>query len=124
MNMFETAFFLKLKRLNKACVLSSRLLSNAHLRFVNSAFGRLHNPKLPHTIQPLDETRATSFAFDVTLLKKWVEQQGIEPWSKHGTHMLSTCLVACWFSSTGWKETPKPKLSFYEFRLSFEANSD
>ena len=24
-----------------------------------------------------------------------VEQQGIEPWSKHGINMLSTCLAVC-----------------------------
>jgi len=39
-----------------------------------------------------------------------VEQQGIEPWSKHGIHMLSTCLVAYWFSTMVRKETPKPSL--------------
>ena len=38
---------------------------------------------------------------------RFVEQQGFEPWSKHGTCVLSTCLVACWFSSAVRKETPK-----------------
>lgn len=47
-----------------------------------------------------------------------VEQQGIEPWSKHGIHMLSTCLVTYWFSTMVRKVTPKPSLILLNFRLS------
>ena len=47
-----------------------------------------------------------------------VEQQGIEPWSKHGIHMLSTCLVTYWFSTMVRKVTPTPSLILLNFRLS------
>jgi hypothetical protein len=34
-----------------------------------------------------------------------VELQGVEPWSKQETNMLSTCVVDYWFSNQGWKST-------------------
>lgn len=39
-----------------------------------------------------------------------VEQQGFEPWSKHGINMLSTCLAAYWFSTIVRKVAPKLSL--------------
>jgi len=36
-----------------------------------------------------------------------VELQGIEPWSKHATNRLSTCLLLYWFSIKNWESTPK-----------------
>ena len=41
-------------------------------------------------------------------LASFVEHQGIEPWSKHGIHMLSTCLAFYWFSTMVRKKAPKP----------------
>ncbi len=44
-----------------------------------------------------------------------VEQRGIEPRSKHGINMLSTCLAFCWFSNIARKKAPKLYLSFCYF---------
>lgn len=46
-----------------------------------------------------------------------VEQQGIEPWSKHGINMLSTCLSFYWFSNIVRKKAPKRYLIFCYFAL-------
>ncbi len=42
-----------------------------------------------------------------TLVGMWfrVELPGVEPGSKQATHKVSTCLVRCWFSYTGWHRT-------------------
>ena len=54
----------------------------------------------------------------------FVEQQGIEPWSKHGIHMLSTCLAFCWFSNIARKKAPKLYLSFCYFTNATKQNVD
>ncbi len=53
-----------------------------------------------------------------------VEQQGIEPWSKHGINMLSTCLAFCWFSNIARKKAPKLYLSFCYFTNVTKQNVD
>lgn len=42
----------------------------------------------------------------VLLILNKVELQGIEPWSKHATNRLSTCLVIYWFSIMILESTP------------------
>ena len=42
-----------------------------------------------------------------------VELEGVEPSSKQGTKMLSTCLAGYWFSCRDRKRAPKPCLSFF-----------
>jgi hypothetical protein len=48
-------------------------------------------------------------------IEVFVELQGVEPWSKQETNMLSTCLVDYWFSNQGWKSTSDLDLSPLSF---------
>ena len=43
-------------------------------------------------------------------LTSFVELAGVEPASKRGSHMVSTCLSADWFSNAGWPVAADPHL--------------
>jgi hypothetical protein len=42
------------------------------------------------------------FLKPVRFIVKVVELAGVEPASKRGSHMVSTCLSSDWFSNAGW----------------------
>ena len=44
-----------------------------------------------------------------------MELPGVEPGSKRGSHMLSTCLAPTWFSGNDWIRATDPYLSFLSF---------
>ncbi len=51
----------------------------------------------------------------------FVELEGVEPSSKHGNNMLSTCLASLGFSCTGKAEATNLYLILYGFHCIYEA---
>ena len=60
----------------------------------------------------IQKTNAMGFVFIIHGICFCVELEGVEPSSKQGTNLLSTCLSSLWFSCAGKTEATNRHLIF------------
>jgi hypothetical protein len=80
--------------------------------------------RIPYEGKPSTVSVKTKTPFGVVVFCLFVELAGVEPASKHGNHMLSTCLVLLDFRDRSAAEQPNLPLFPVCFAFRSEQSSD